>query len=185
VATGEILVCLVQMWPQQRQQQPVTAIETRAGAAEEQQPAVASNRSRQRQSRRRVDPDQTVVVGIQRAVRTRLRRSPDPRERPQHQPRRVPDPDRAVLAIRRARVRRRLTNTARHAKASSSHIRVDACPDAVSVEVADDGVGLDESQRRSGLANLRARAERHRGSLTINSPHSSGVVLYWTVPLSS
>jgi signal transduction histidine kinase len=38
--------------------------------------------------------------------------------------------------------------------------------------------------RRSGLANLRRRAEAHGGSLELAGGQPSGTVLSWTVPLA-
>lgn len=50
------------------------------------------------------------------------------------------------------------------------------------VRVADNGRGIGEATHRSGLRNLRVRAEHHRGTLTVRS-HTTGTTLTWTVPL--
>jgi two-component system sensor histidine kinase DevS len=50
------------------------------------------------------------------------------------------------------------------------------------VEVEDDGIGLDNPTRSSGLANLRKRAERHHGTFDITSSAHEGTTLRWTVP---
>jgi signal transduction histidine kinase len=46
--------------------------------------------------------------------------------------------------------------------------------------VTDDGVGIGDTTRRSGLANMRRRAERHGGTLTIEAARSQGTMLTWT-----
>jgi signal transduction histidine kinase len=83
-----------------------------------------------------------------------------------------------VLAV----VREALTNTAKHARATKATVRVHAPPSGLEVEVSDDGVGPGGS-RRSGIANLRNRAERRRGTLLLNEPPPErGTRLVWSVP---
>lgn len=88
-------------------------------------------------------------------------------------------------------LREALTNTARHAHASGVDVDVAATTTELSLDVTDDGVGLGDSSRRSGLANLRRRAEHHGGTLTLTSgypqqtdPTQEGTRLRWTVPLT-
>ena len=83
-----------------------------------------------------------------------------------------------VLAV----VREALSNATRHAHASrvDLDVRVD---DHLLVLVTDDGVGLGEGTRRSGLANLRRRAEALGGTLVVSSPPEGGTRLSWKVPL--
>jgi signal transduction histidine kinase len=78
-------------------------------------------------------------------------------------------------------LREALTNVARHARATRVDVEVDATPDRLTVEIADDGVGIGDTERRSGLANVRERAERHGGELSILD--QDGTRLRWTVPL--
>ena len=78
-------------------------------------------------------------------------------------------------------VREALSNIARHAHASAAAVEVTATPAQLTVDVADNGVGIGESKRRSGLANLARRAERYGGSLTL--PDHEGTQLRWTIPL--
>jgi signal transduction histidine kinase len=83
-----------------------------------------------------------------------------------------------VLAV----VREALTNTAKHAQARSAQVHLRATATGFDVTVADDGVGLTGS-RRSGLANLRDRAERRGGSLLVNEPPpEQGTRVVWSVP---
>ncbi|MGW6691330.1 GAF domain-containing protein [Streptomyces sp. NPDC054961] len=79
-----------------------------------------------------------------------------------------------------------LTNVARHAGASRAEVSVVAADGALTVRVTDDGVGLPEGGRRSGLRNLAERAERLSGRMDLTSPGPGGcgTCLEWSVPLS-
>ena len=84
-----------------------------------------------------------------------------------------------VIAV----AREALTNTAKHARAESVTVRIQATPSRLEVTVSDDGVGL-TGTRRSGLHNLRDRAVRRGGELRIDEPPSPpGTTLVWAVPL--
>lgn len=100
----------------------------------------------------------------------------------------VPEPIVDDLA---AVLREALTNVARHARASRVDVDVTATTTRLTLEVADDGVGISDTQRRSGLANLRERAEQHGGALELAAgpPNQAGHTdkgthLRWTIPLS-
>jgi signal transduction histidine kinase len=87
--------------------------------------------------------------------------------------------------------REALTNVARHAQAGQAEVGLTASAAELVLDVFDDGVGMGDTQRRSGLANLRQRAARHNGALIITSasPDQSaasgkGTRLRWTIPLS-
>ncbi|MGW2590201.1 GAF domain-containing protein [Streptomyces sp. NPDC001515] len=78
-----------------------------------------------------------------------------------------------------------LSNVARHARATQVEAAVVADAGMLTVTVTDDGVGLPEGIRRSGLRNLAERAERLGGALSVSrrpKPHG-GTVLEWRVPL--
>jgi signal transduction histidine kinase len=79
-------------------------------------------------------------------------------------------------------IREALSNTARHAHASNVRMSVAMTGGTLEVQVEDDGIGLDNPARSSGLANLRRRAERHRGTFDVTSPAEGGTSLRWTVP---
>jgi PAS domain S-box-containing protein len=83
-------------------------------------------------------------------------------------------------------LRETLTNVARHARAGSVRVGVTAGIEnrALTVEVVDDGVGLGDSERRSGLANLRKRAEGRGGSFLVESPNGTGTRVSWVVPIT-
>lgn len=58
--------------------------------------------------------------------------------------------------------------------------------DAVRLSVADDGVGIPESGRRSGLRNLARRAESLGGASWFGpgtGEGGGGTTVYWQVPL--
>lgn len=78
-------------------------------------------------------------------------------------------------------LREALSNIARHAHATSCTVQVEVGENVV-LEVTDDGVGLPESGRRSGLANLAERARRLGGSFTTRT-NSAGTSLHWQVPV--
>jgi signal transduction histidine kinase len=86
--------------------------------------------------------------------------------------------DDAVASVREA-----LTNVAKHAEAHSTLVDVSAGDGELLVTVSDDGVGLGETTRRSGLANLTTRAARWGGSCDIESPPSGGTTVIWKVRL--
>ncbi|WP_086002637.1 GAF domain-containing sensor histidine kinase [Nocardiopsis chromatogenes] len=78
-----------------------------------------------------------------------------------------------------------LSNAARHARASCVDVEVHAVVGGdLTVEVRDDGVGLPEDGRRSGLDNLAERAARHGGAFTAHRRPEGGTRLVWRVPAS-
>jgi signal transduction histidine kinase len=81
-----------------------------------------------------------------------------------------------LLALREA-----LSNAARHANASKIDISIDVGRDLVLV-VRDNGSGIAQSTRRSGLANLEQRAEAQGGYLLVGTG-DGGTELRWQVPL--
>ena len=79
-------------------------------------------------------------------------------------------------------LREALSNAARHGKAT--HVDVTVLADGkLSLAVRDNGIGIKDTTRRSGLANLAQRAERYGGSLTIGGTSNGGTELRWEVPL--
>ncbi len=80
-------------------------------------------------------------------------------------------------------LREAISNVVRHARATSLSIdlRVD---DEVVLAVTDDGVGIPaDCHRRSGLANIAARAEQAGGTCRITDGPNGGTVLRWNAPL--
>jgi signal transduction histidine kinase len=80
-------------------------------------------------------------------------------------------------------LREALSNVARHARARSVDVDITTGGDRVTLEVRDDGVGMGATTRRSGLANLRHRAERHGGTFTAEPADPTGTRLTWSVPV--
>ncbi|MFB6520445.1 GAF domain-containing protein [Streptomyces sp. NPDC056401] len=80
-----------------------------------------------------------------------------------------------------------LTNVTRHAEATRAEVSVVAGGGVVTVTVTDDGVGLSEGGRRSGLRNLAERAERLGGRMEVapRGANGPGTCLEWWVPLAS
>ena len=76
-----------------------------------------------------------------------------------------------------------LTNVAKHAQANQATVEVSADHGWLSVRISDDGVGMKQPVRSSGLGNLRQRAEGRGGSLTIQARPSGGTLLTWTIPI--
>lgn len=79
-------------------------------------------------------------------------------------------------------LREALSNAARHANASSIevHLHVD---EEIILNVVDNGRGMGETNRRSGLANLSQRATLLGGSFVIASAQEGGTRLEWRVPI--
>ncbi|MGO4103686.1 sensor histidine kinase [Leifsonia sp. YAF41] len=79
-------------------------------------------------------------------------------------------------------VRESLTNVVRHAHAKSASIVVSVSLDTLTVVVEDDGIGIGDATRRSGLQNGAMRAEQYGGGLEITSGET-GTRLTWSIPL--
>ncbi|WP_338693141.1 GAF domain-containing sensor histidine kinase [Streptomyces sp. Q6] len=83
-------------------------------------------------------------------------------------------------------LREALSNVARHAHATSVDISAEVADGRLRLCVADDGRGMaSATERRSGLANIRSRAESLGGSFSLSAGHPSGTVLEWSVPLTA
>jgi signal transduction histidine kinase len=86
--------------------------------------------------------------------------------------------------------REALTNVARHAHARQAAVVLAATSDTLTLTVTDDGSGIGQTTRRSGLTNLRERAERHGGAFAVSSGPSTdsstqqGTQVQWTIPLN-
>lgn len=91
-----------------------------------------------------------------------------------------------------AALREALSNAFRHAQASRIEVVVDATirlpdgTDGVRLTVADDGIGIPDGGRRSGLKNLAKRAESLGGSSTYGpglGEDGTGTMVTWEAPL--
>jgi signal transduction histidine kinase len=53
----------------------------------------------------------------------------------------------------------------------------------LTIMVSDDGVGVREESRRSGLENLLGRARRRGGSFEVRPKTPRGTTVEWSVPM--
>jgi signal transduction histidine kinase len=88
-------------------------------------------------------------------------------------------------------IREALTNVGKHSGATRAVVDVTADRSTLTITVADNGCGMGEQARRSGLANLNARAQQYNGTFTIDeappgltSENGRGTLVRWTIPLS-
>jgi PAS domain S-box-containing protein len=90
------------------------------------------------------------------------------------QPRARPE----VLAV----LHEALSNVIRHASATAVSVTIRSLGPEVRLIVTDNGRGIGEPKRSSGLDNMRSRAERLGGSCSImgNDPH--GTIVDWRAP---
>jgi signal transduction histidine kinase len=82
-----------------------------------------------------------------------------------------------------AAAREALTNVAKHAGATRVELDVSFADSDVVLEVADNGVGFADPERRSGLVNLSERALRHGGRCSVRRVPNGGTELIWTASL--
>ncbi|MFJ8114285.1 GAF domain-containing protein [Streptomyces sp. NPDC096132] len=75
-----------------------------------------------------------------------------------------------------------LTNIARHARADRADVLLATDGREVRLSVTDNGVGIPEGGRRSGLRNMAERAEQLGGRLELGTPEGGGTTLLWRVP---
>ncbi|MFC4590874.1 sensor histidine kinase [Sphaerisporangium corydalis] len=80
-------------------------------------------------------------------------------------------------------LREALSNVVRHAKASKAEVSAEVSDGRVILVVRDNGVGLPEDGRRSGLRNLEERAAQLGGSFQAGRPADGGTRITWSVPL--
>jgi signal transduction histidine kinase len=81
-------------------------------------------------------------------------------------------------------LRESLSNAARHSRASRVDVTVTVtAEDELVLVVKDNGVGIADGGRRSGLRNLEQRAAALGGSLVIGPAEGGGTELTWRVPL--
>ncbi|MBB5782811.1 signal transduction histidine kinase [Nonomuraea jabiensis] len=80
-------------------------------------------------------------------------------------------------------LREALSNVVRHSRATRIDVLVEAVGGELVLEVTDNGVGLGETGRRSGLRNIEERATRLGGSAELTTPDGGGTRLCWRIPL--
>lgn len=76
-----------------------------------------------------------------------------------------------------------LSNAVKHAEATNYEVSVGIEGRWLRVTIVDNGIGVPEGGRRSGLRNLAERARRREGELTISTPPDGGTRLEWSARL--
>jgi signal transduction histidine kinase len=96
------------------------------------------------------------------------------------------EPPSAVTAELLAIALEALSNVARHARAARVEVSVGRSGGDIVVAIVDDGVGLDPSRStpgHHGLDNMRARAGRIGGELSVHASRSTGTRVEVSVPV--
>ncbi|MGY1770817.1 sensor histidine kinase [Blastococcus sp. SYSU D00813] len=84
-----------------------------------------------------------------------------------------------------------LANVVEHAGATAATVSLSYQPDAVSLDVRDDGAGFDprrvgaDGARGRGLPGIRDRAEQFGGTLAVEAAPGEGTALAFSIPLGS
>ncbi|KOS55861.1 GAF domain-containing protein [Rhodococcus rhodochrous] len=79
-------------------------------------------------------------------------------------------------------LREGLSNALRHSQSEKISVSVTA-GDEFTIEIVDDGIGLPDAPRRSGLANLDRRAQQCGGCCSIGPGATGGTRVVWQAPL--
>jgi signal transduction histidine kinase len=76
-----------------------------------------------------------------------------------------------------------VTNTAKHAHASTINVAVTCADGVVHIAACDDGVGGADPARGSGLVGLRDRIEALGGTISVRSPKGEGTAIEVALPI--
>jgi len=78
-----------------------------------------------------------------------------------------------------------LTNCAKHSHSKNIHILVGLSEGSVTVQVEDDGVGIEKSRHRMGLGliGMRERVSRLNGRFSLTSHHRGGTSIKFEIPV--
>jgi signal transduction histidine kinase len=80
-------------------------------------------------------------------------------------------------------VRELLTNAIKHSQAQKVEVKIVALIAGVEVRVTDDGVGIENGVKRSGLLNLAGRAEKLHGGFEIQKLSRGGTSSSWKIKI--
>jgi signal transduction histidine kinase/PAS domain-containing protein len=129
---------------------------------------------------RGIHPAILAQGGLVLALKALARRSAVPVELEVRVETRLPEPvERAAYYI----VSEALTNTAKHAHASTVHVAVEARDGVLGLSIRDDGCGGADPTRGSGLIGLTDRVDALAGTIQVASPSGVGTTLLITLPL--
>ncbi|GAA3049896.1 AAA family ATPase [Pseudonocardia yunnanensis] len=137
-----------------------------------------------RELARGIHPALLAEGGLPPALHTLARRSPIPVELDIHTNTRLPEPiETAAYYL----VAEALTNTAKHAHATTIHVTIDTThhdtTTVLRVRIRDNGHGGADPTRGTGLLGLTDRAEALGGHLTIHTAPGEGTTLHAELPL--
>jgi signal transduction histidine kinase len=118
--------------------------------------------------------------GLRPALKTLTRRSAVPVDLDIQVDRRLPE---SVETAAYYTVSEALTNTAKHARATTAQIDVAESDGVLHIRVCDDGSGGADFSHGSGLIGLTDRVEALGGHLHLHSPPGAGTTLQITLPL--
>jgi signal transduction histidine kinase len=79
-----------------------------------------------------------------------------------------------------------VTNIGRHAQATRATVTIRVAEGLCTLTVRDNGIGINESKRRTGglgLTNLQRRAEKLDGTFSVENAEGGGTLVTWQVPL--
>jgi PAS domain S-box-containing protein len=155
--------------------EPTAAGELLAGASAELAEALADLR----ELARGIHPAVLTDRGLGAALEGLAARTPLPVEL-ETPAERLPEP---IEAAAYYVVAEAVTNVVKHAAASAVTVRVAATNGAVTIEVADDGVGAADPRGGSGLRGLADRLAALDGKLRVESPASGGTRVVAEIPV--
>lgn len=133
-----------------------------------------------RELSRGIHPAILTAGGLRPAIKALARRATVPVDLDLDLPSRLPDP---VEVAAYYVVSEALANTAKHANASTVHIRLHVRDDHLHLTVRDDGEGGAAPGDGSGLIGLTDRVEALGGTLIVTSPRGDGTTLIIELPL--
>jgi signal transduction histidine kinase len=98
----------------------------------------------------------------------------------------IPSPPLAVKHTIHQTFREALINITKHARASSVRSTLTVDPAAVSITIADNGVGLPHQANHKGygMNNMIRRIKENNGDISIQSPPGGGTSITIRLPLS-
>jgi signal transduction histidine kinase len=131
-----------------------------------------------------IHPALLTKKGLDAALHALARRSPIPVNLNTHTQERLPQPieTSAYYLITEA-----LTNTTKHAHASTITITVETDPahTTLRILIRDDGIGGADLTHGTGLAGVKDRVEALGGRIHLDSPHGAGTSLHAELPLTA